>query len=431
MRTIIDSADGGRPIYAWIDGVSVEDAALKQLANVARMPFVHHHVAVMPDVHFGKGATVGTVLATDRAVIPAAVGVDKGCGMAALQTSLRFRDLPTDLPGIRAAIERNVPAGRTNNGGEGDRGAWHNVPDRVAARWAGELADDYRSIVAAAPGVEHWRVENQLGTLGGGNHFLEICRELRDASPADDDPIWIMLHSGSRGAGNKIGMYYIQVAQELMQKQGVELPDRDLAYFTEDMAEFHAYMEAVDWAQRYARANRDAMLLGTVQALRVIPGMPDFLTGLEEPSYLPYIDCHHNYVTKEYHYDKSVWVTRKGAVSARAGERCIIPGSMGARSYICRGLGNVQSFESCSHGAGRAMSRTEAKRRFTLEDHRAAVDGVECAKGADSIDETPAAYKSIDAVMAAQTDLVEPLHALKQIICVKGVEDSNGKRRRR
>jgi len=401
----IHQPEGGVPIKRWTRGVAVEDAALRQLENVARMPFIHRWVAAMPDVHWGMGATVGSVIPTVGAIIPAAVGVDIGCGMMAVETSLRASDLPDNLAPLRAGIERAVPHGRSANHGR-DKGAWHEPPAPVSAAWAG-LAGRFARIAARHPAIEKSNTAVHLGTLGTGNHFIEVCLDERDA-------VWIMLHSGSRGVGNRIGSHFIALAKREMERWMIHLPDQNLAYLPEGSELFGDYVEAVEWAQDFARHNRELMMQATLRALADAKGVPPFtLGGLA-------VNCHHNYVAREHHFGKDVLLTRKGAVRAQAGDLGIIPGSMGTRSYIVRGKGNAESFNSCSHGAGRAMSRTEAKKRFTLADHAAATAGIECRKDEDVIDETPAAYKPIDAVMEAQKDLVEVVHTLRQVVCVKG-----------
>jgi tRNA-splicing ligase RtcB len=398
---------GGVPVKSWTRGVAFEDEARQQLRNVASLPFVHRWVAAMPDVHWGIGATVGSVIPTVGAVIPAAVGVDIGCGMIAARTSLAASDLPDDLKGIRSAIEKAVPHGRTlGRGRKRDRGAWGNVPPHVARGWA-RLAPGYERICDRHPVLRDANQETHLGTLGTGNHFIEVCLD-------EADQVWFMLHSGSRGVGNKIGRYFIELAKDDMRSAVGDLPDADLAYLREGTRHFADYVEAVEWAQRFAAQNREIMMGAVVRAVQGAPKIPPFRAALEA------VNCHHNYVSREHHYGKDVLVTRKGAVSARAGELGIIPGSMGARSYIVRGKGNPESFQSCSHGAGRAMSRNQARKTFTLADHAAATRGVECRKDDAVLDETPGAYKPIDAVMAAQTDLIEVVHTLRQIVCVKG-----------
>ncbi len=397
----------GVPIKAWTRGVPVDESAKQQLRNLSRLPIIYKHVAVMPDVHFGIGATVGSVVPTEGAVIPAAVGVDIGCGMMAVETTLTASELPDSLKALRAAIEKAVPHGRTASGGSGDRGAWGAVPKGPAAAWA-PLANEYAQIAAKHARVGHGNDVNQLGTLGGGNHFIEVCLDERDR-------VWFMLHSGSRGVGNRIGTYFIELARKDMQRLANNLPDRDLAYFTEGTEHFADYVQAVGWAQRYAMINRQLMMDAVVGAARSkASAVPGFQLGAMA------VNCHHNYVEREEHFGKEILVTRKGAVRARRGDLGIIPGSMGARSFIARGKGNEDSFHSCSHGAGRTMSRGEAKRRFTVEDHEKATEGIECRKDASVIDETPMAYKPIDKVMAAQTDLVEVVHELRQVVCVKG-----------
>ncbi|MCW8138816.1 MAG: RtcB family protein [Planctomycetota bacterium] len=398
--------EGGVPVKAWIRGVPLEEAAAQQLRNVARMPFVHRWVAAMPDVHWGIGATVGSVIPTAGAIIPAAVGVDIGCGMMATRTSLVASDLPDDLRALRTAIEAAVPHGRTDNGGKNDRGAWREPPDPQLQAWRA-LEPGYRRILERHPKLDRGSHVAHLGTLGTGNHFIEVCLD-------QDQRVWVMLHSGSRGVGNRIGSYFIELAREDMRRWFIALPDKDLAYLPEGTQHFDDYVHAVSWAQDYARTNRELMMQAVLAAARAAPGLPPFEVDVEV------VNCHHNYVERERHHGKDVWVTRKGAVRARAGDLGIIPGSMGARSYIVRGKGNAESFHSCSHGAGRAMSRAEAKQRFSLEDHARATEGIECRKDADVIDETPAAYKSIDAVMEAQRDLVEVVHTLRQVVCVKG-----------
>ena len=395
---------GGVPIKAWTRGVAIEDAARRQLENVARLPIIYRHVAVMPDVHFGIGATVGSVVPTEGAIIPAAVGVDIGCGMMAVQTDLDAKRLPDSLKSLRTAIEAAVPHGRTANGGKGDRGAWHHVPTGPGKAWA-KLLPEYKQLVDKHPGIRGANDVNHLGTLGTGNHFIEVCLDERDR-------VWFMLHSGSRGIGNRIGSYFIELAKRDMRRHAANLPDQDLAYLREGTVHFADYVQAVDWAQRYAMTNRTLMMDAVVAAARA--ELPEFTLGEVA------VNCHHNYVAKEHHFGKDVFVTRKGAVRARLGDLGIIPGSMGARSFIVRGKGEAQAFHSCSHGAGRTMSRGEAKRRFTVDDHVKATEGIECRKDASVIDETPMAYKPIDKVMEAQRDLVEVVHELRQVVCVKG-----------
>ena len=397
---------GAKPIKAWTRGVPFDDKAKDQLENIARLPFVHKWVAAMPDVHVGKGATVGSVIATDGAVIPAAVGVDIGCGMMAVRTSIEASQLPDNLAPIRSAIEAAVPHGRTHHGGRGDRGAWNKSPKPHLDKWA-VLSERYDVIQDKHPKIKRGNDRSHLGTLGTGNHFIEVCLD-------EAGRVWFMLHSGSRGVGNRIGRYFIELAKKDMRRFFINLPDADLAYLPEGTDNFDDYIEAVSWAQDYARENRELMMASTIAAVRKTGLVPDFEATAEA------VNCHHNYVSREHHYGKNVLVTRKGAVRAREGDLGIIPGSMGARSFIVRGRGNEESFHSCSHGAGRVMTRTAAKKLFTVEDHAKATEGVECRKDAEVIDETPAAYKPIDAVMDAQSDLVEIVHTLKQVVCVKG-----------
>ena len=401
----------GAAIKAWTKGVPVEDKAREQLENVAALPFIHRHVAAMPDVHWGRGATVGSVIPTKGAIVPAAVGVDIGCGMMAVETSLRARLLPDNLAGLRAAIEAAVPHGRTHRGGKGDRGAWGDPPANVTEAWtarashAAPLSEGREAIVARHPKIASANSVNHLGTLGTGNHFIEVCLD-------EAERVWVMLHSGSRGIGNRIGSYFIARAMKEMERWFIHLPDRDLAYLPEGSELFDDYVRAVGWAQAFARVNREVMMA------RVLGVLTDHFPGTTAAAMA--VNCHHNYVAKERHFGADVWVTRKGAVRAGKGELGIVPGSMGARSFIVRGLGNKESFESCAHGAGRRMSRMAARERFTVEDHARATAGVECRKDDGVIDETPAAYKDIDAVMAAQSDLVDVVHTLKQVVCVKG-----------
>ena len=395
-------AEGATPIKGWVRGVPLETKAHQQLQNIASLPFVGPWVAVMPDVHLGIGATVGSVVPTRGAIIPAAVGVDIGCGMAAVRTTLRASDLPDNLAQLRNSIERSVPVG---NGPGGDH---RRIPDSIETRLEqSHLMVRLDAIRAKHPKIRPDKVDKQIGTLGGGNHFIEICLDEADA-------MWVMLHSGSRGTGNLIGTYFIELARRQLEQRvlGFHLPDRDLAFFLEGEPLFDDYVEAVSWAQDYARNNREAMMARVLHEMR--HRLPKF--QLEKLA----VNCHHNYVQREQHFGESLLVTRKGAVSAREGELGIIPGSMGTRSYIVRGLGNADSFHSCSHGAGRVMSRTQARQQITLKQHREATAHVECRKDAAVIDESPAAYKSIDAVMSAQTDLVEVVHTLRQVVCIKG-----------
>ena len=401
--------EGGVPIKMWTRGVPVDDKARDQLARAAKMPFVFKHVAAMPDVHVGIGATVGSVIPTKGAVIPAAVGVDIGCGMMAARTSLMAHDLPDSLESIRSAIEQAVPHGRDVGRGQGrhgrDKGSWGSPPPAIVEAWAALVAR-FDRLCEKFPRLKNTNNMVHLGTLGTGNHFIELCLDT-------EARVWVMLHSGSRGVGNAIGSFFIELAKQDMRKWYINLPDENLAYFPEGTDHFDDYVEAVGWAQDFAALNRRTMMTNVVAALRGQIAKP-FEAELEA------VNCHHNYVTRENHFGENVLVTRKGAVRAAKGVLGIIPGSMGAKSFIVRGLGNPESFDSCSHGAGRVMSRTEAKKKVTLDEHIADTAGVECRKDAGVIDETPRAYKPIEAVMAAQADLVEIVHTLKQVVCVKG-----------
>ncbi|MDP9104456.1 MAG: RtcB family protein [Candidatus Eremiobacteraeota bacterium] len=390
---------GVHPIKAWVDGVEFDAGARRQVENMARLPFIHEHVAVMPDVHVGKGATVGSVIPTIGAIVPAAVGVDIGCGMIAQKLTLRAEDLPTDLRGLRAAIEKVVPVGKSSH---------HDAAPAADRAWDEMLGERYAAVVERAPQVSTRNVREQLGTMGGGNHFCELCLD-------ESGAVWLVLHSGSRGAGNRIGQYYIERAQSELMRLGVKLVDKDLAHLTEHTPLFDAYVEAVGWAQDYARINRELMMTHALEALRG--------RGVKLPRFAraeTVVNCHHNYVARERHFGADVYVTRKGAVRAGKDELGFIPGSMGARSFVVRGLGNPDSFESCSHGAGRRMSRGEAKSRLTLKDLERETKGIECRKDAGVLDEAPSAYKDIDAVMRAQHDLVRIVHTLRQVVCIKG-----------
>lgn len=401
----VQHVEGGKPVKMWTRGVPVDDKAREQLRKAAQMPFVFKHVAAMPDVHVGIGATVGSVIPTKGAVIPAAVGVDIGCGMMAARTSLMASDLPDNLEGIRSAIEQAVPHGRSVGRGKRDTGSWGDPPAEIVEAWA-TLVARFDRITDKYPRFKNTNQLTHLGTLGTGNHFIELCLDT-------EQRVWIMLHSGSRGVGNAIGTFFIELAKQDMRKWFINLPDEDLAYFPEGTDHFDDYVEAVEWAQDFAALNRRMMMTNVIRALRGQIAKP-FDAELEA------VNCHHNYVRRENHFGQNVLVTRKGAVRAAEGVMGIIPGSMGAKSFIVRGLGNKEAFESCSHGAGRVMSRTQAKKLVTLDEHIADTAGVECRKDESVIDETPRAYKPIEAVMAAQADLVEIVHTLKQVVCVKG-----------
>lgn len=391
---------GSKPVKAWVGELSeIEESALVQLKNLAKMPFIARQgVAVMPDVHAGKGSTIGTVIATDKAIIPAAVGVDIGCGMNAVRLSIKAHQLPDSLAAIRSRIESLVPTGQNNHTNQSiidNRGMLVGSPTAQVETVLDRIKPDW---------FKH--ASKQLGSLGGGNHFIELCLD-------ENQDVWIMLHSGSRGIGNVIGSHFITKAKESMTRYFIDLPDGDLAYLPEDTEDFDDYVAAVQWAQDYAMENRKQMMQCVIDALRVEIPIPFEITQES-------INCHHNYVEKENHFGRNLWVTRKGAIRARKDDLGIIPGSMGARSFIVRGKGNPESYCSCSHGAGRAMSRTEAKKRFTVADLVEQTKGIECNKTDGVLDEIPGAYKDIMAVMDNQKDLVEIVHSLKQVMVIKG-----------
>jgi len=397
----------GDKVRLWTGSMQIEDAAVQQLQNIAELPILAGHIAVMPDVHMGKGATVGSVIPTTSAVIPSAVGVDIGCGMIAVRTGLRAHDLPESLAAVRSEIEASVPVGF----------AFHNRPLSIArdggaaavlqARYDALMGSfDTLSLFSGIGRFDRGRMTQQVGTLGGGNHFIEICLD-------EEQRVWLMLHSGSRNVGKTIGEAAMESAKKHMASLDLTLKDKDLAWLEDGTEAFAQYTTALSWAQDYARLNRDVMLHLVIQAVEKSLGRSLSITDEA-------VNCHHNYLSKEEFGGKSVWVTRKGAVSARAGQLGIIPGSMGAKSFIVCGKGHEAAYCSCSHGAGRKMSRTAAKRLFTTDDLAEQTAGVECRKDADVVDEIPAAYKDIDEVMAAQADLVEIKHTLKQVLCVKG-----------
>jgi tRNA-splicing ligase RtcB len=398
--TDIVGTNKGCIVKTWTKGVLFEDHAKAQLANVAKLPFIFKHVVATSDVHAGRGSTVGSVVATQNAIIPSAVGSDISCGMLAMNTEQHVEGRFKDLEAVFKAISNAVPHGRTDNGGSHDRGAWHDLPERVSREWETNLKDKYDAIIAKHPKARAFNTVNHLGTLGTGNHFLELCLD-------ENDFVWIMLHSGSRGMGAKLGSYFSDLAKNEMKKWFIELPDYELSYLPRSTEGFDDYINVVNLCNEYATANRFLMLQSVLDVLH--------LHQKEE-----LIDCHHNFVAWENHFGQNVLITRKGAVRARKGDLLVLPGSMGTKSYICKGLGNQESYNSASHGAGRAMSRTEATRRFTVKDHIAATEGVVCRKDSSVIDETPAAYKDINLVLKAQEDLIEPVHTLKQFICLKG-----------
>ena len=391
-------AEGLVPVKVYT--AEMEPQARQQLVNISRLPIVHHHVAAMPDVHLGIGATVGSVIPTRHAIIPAAVGVDIGCGMMATRLSLTANELDeTSLKKVFAQISRDVPVGFNSHS---DRDARTDAAKRFQ-KGLKKILEKHSGIEKRVGRNTSW--VHQLGTLGGGNHFIEICLD-------ESDRVWAMLHSGSRGIGNAIGSYFIQLAKKDAERVSLALPDRDLAYFPEGAQHFDDYVEAVGWAQDYARANREEMMDLVLGAMH--RHLPPFDVTEEA------VNCHHNYVERELHYGERVWLTRKGAIRAGAGELGIIPGSMGARSYIVRGKGSAESFHSCAHGAGRRMSRKAAQKCFSIKDLETQTEGVICRKDKSVIDEIPGAYKNIDEVMANQSDLVDVVHTLRQVICVKG-----------
>jgi tRNA-splicing ligase RtcB len=392
-------------VKMWTGDMEIEVAALEQIQNISQLPILAGHLAIMPDVHMGKGATVGSVIPTRNAIIPAAVGVDIGCGMCAAMTNLVAEDLPDSLFAMRNEIERGVPVGFAEHsqhrvkvrGSAADK--LRQAEHKMLQRW------DKLALKDRLGRADPHKIANQIGTLGGGNHFIELCLD-------NENRVWVMLHSGSRGIGNQIGTVAIEMAKELAIKEDRQLPDKDLAWLDEGTVEFDAYIEAMHWAQDYAMLNRDTMMqivLDTIQ--HRIPKMK--VVG-------EIVNCHHNFTSIEEHFGEKIWVTRKGAVSARAGQWGIIPGSMGAKSFIVQGRGHPDAYCSCSHGAGRKLSRTGAKKIFNLDDLAAQTQGVECRKDDGVLDEIPGAYKDIDQVMAAQTDLVDIVHTLKQVMCIKG-----------
>lgn len=409
IKKVFKSDRGVVPVKIWTE--DVDQNSLEQLSNISSMPFIHRHVAAMPDVHLGIGATIGSVIATKRAVIPAAVGVDLGCGMMACQLNIDASRLPDNLKQVRLAIEEAVPHGRTDNGGRNDRGAWGHIP--------ADVQDGYNKVgLPLIYGVteRHPKLlgklgrgvnsERHLGTLGTGNHFIEICLD-------ENNQVWVMLHSGSRGVGNRIGSYFIRLAKEDMRKWFINLPDADLAYIPEGTQHFKDYVMAVEWAQDFAMGNREIMMKRTIKAFSSVLGWDLQVVGSA-------VNCHHNYISRENHFGDNVIVTRKGAIRARKGDLGIIPGSMGVKSFIVRGKGNPDSFNSCSHGAGRKMSRTQARKMFTVDDLARETQGIECPKDEARVDEIPSAYKSIDEVMENQIDLVDIVHTLRQVVNVKG-----------
>ena len=387
---------------SWLPPEQIEPGAMQQIVKIASMPFIYKHVAIMPDCHVGMGATVGSCIPTDGAIIPAAVGVDIGCGMVAVRTPLSRDDLPADLRGIREGIERRIPL----SAGKYNRSVSSTAKARVATleKKAGERLGLYRKLSGRAD----WRL--QLGSLGSGNHFIEITLD-------ESEGVWAFLHSGSRGIGNKIAMQHIRTAQRLMKRESIRLPDRDLAYLSEGTEEFDEYTRDLRWAQDFALLNREEMMDRVMTELSyTVYGEGGHEGELE----LERIQCHHNFTQKERHYDKDVLVSRKGAIQAKEGQMGLIPGSMGTASYVVRGLGSVDAFETAPHGAGRRFSRTQARKRFTMDDFDRDMQGIEVRRSKEFIDELPGAYKDIDTVMEQSRDLVEIVHTFSQIVNVKG-----------
>ena len=394
-------------VKLWAEGVRIEDQARDQLMRTAALPFIHKWVAAMPDCHWGMGAAIGSVIPTENVIIPAAVGVDIGCGIAGWRTGVHGSEIKTeDLPFLRRELERRIPHGRTNNGGPGDRGAWHNIPCGVSTTWHEQFADEWGALIEHTPRLERANTITQLGTLGTGNHFIEYATDQQGY-------VWILVHSGSRGAGAAIANHGVKSAKDLMKKYWIKLEDPHLSYLPQGTPEFDTYMNGMFWAQKFAATNRRLML---ERALSVLEGH----LGVSPIPIEEKVETPHNFVARERHFGKDVWVTRKGACRARFGDRIVIPGSMGERTYVVTGQGNRDAFESCSHGAGRAMSRTEARKTFDLEHHIKATSHVECRKDEGVLDETPGSYKDIDQVMLAQTDLVESTHVLTAFINMKG-----------
>ena len=404
------TSETGRPIKAWTEGVPVDEKAMRQVYETAALPFIYKHVALMPDVHWGMGATIGSVVPTKGAIIPAAVGVDIGCGMMAVQLDLTADELPDNLSGLRSLIEAAVPHGR-KDGTINDPGSWNGKLDGAVQMCFGTMLYGLKELLYKHPKIKGameplTQAENMLGTLGTGNHFIEVCLD-------ENDQVWIMLHSGSRGIGNRIGTYFISRAKEEMERWHVPLPNKNLAFLPEGTGLFTDYWAGLQWAQNYAEQNRRLMMCNIRSVFNEF-----FKMHVDDTELV--VECHHNYATRENHFGSNIIVTRKGAVCARRGMLGIIPGNMGNRSYIVSGLGNPDSFNSCSHGAGRVMSRRQARETITLEDHRRDTAGVDCRKDEGVLDESPKAYKKLDEVMEAQKDLVEVIHELKQVICVKG-----------
>ena len=391
METINDK------IVTFLNPKTIEPAAKQQLENIAELPFVFKHVAVMPDCHLGKGATVGSVIATKGAIIPAAVGVDIRCGMIAVKTKFFAEDLPNNLEKVRTGIERRIPLGA----GAFNRKITDTARKRVT-QLKKEATQDYDSV------DKRWT--DALGSLGSGNHFIEISLD-------ESDRVWVVLHSGSRGIGNKLAMKHIRIAQKLMDESSIKLKDRDLAYLSENRGEFDKYINDLLWAQDFALLNREGMMDRVMTELSYVFYTED---GHQKEIELDRINCHHNFTQRENHFNEDVWITRKGAIQMKAGQKGVIPGSMATSSYIVSGLENKMAYHSAPHGAGRRFSRGEARRRFTMEDFKKAMAGIECRHSAKLIDELPMAYKDIDEVMENSKELVKVDHRLRQVVSIKG-----------
>lgn len=389
--------DLNEKIITFLPPDAIEPQAKEQLENISELPFVFHHVAVMPDCHLGKGATVGSVIATNGAIIPAAVGVDVGCGMVAVRTKFFAKDLPDNLDKLRLGIERRIPLGA----GAGNKNLTETAAERIDELSA-HATQDYDKVDS------NWR--NALGTLGSGNHFIEVCLD-------EKDQVWVVLHSGSRGIGNRLATKHIRVAQRLMDEQSIQLKDRDLAFLTENTPEFSAYLKDLLWAQDFARLNREEMMDRVMTELSYTFYNED---GHQPEIEVERINCHHNFTQQEHHFGDTVWITRKGAIQMEQGQKGVIPGSMGTRTYIVSGLANPYSFNSAPHGAGRRFSRGEAKRRFTLSDLEQAMGDISFRHSKSLIDEIPLAYKDIDEVMENSRELVQVEHVLRQVVNVKG-----------
>lgn len=422
---LVEPTDNSHVVKGWTRGVHLDQNTIDQVALMAKMPFIFPYIAVMPDAHWGMGSCVGSVVPTKDAVMPATVGVDIGCGMIAHKLNIKRADFNEIEEDVRTAISRTVPTGRADNGGDRDPGGWQgwphlrgHIPDIVMDAWDNKLADGYLNVLednhkelSRARTIEH------LGTLGTGNHFIELSSD-------ENHDVWIVIHSGSRGIGARIGGYFIKTAQELCKRWLVNLPDKNLAFFPKGEQKFKEYWYALQWAQKYAWTNRELMMELTMQAIQRTLG-DNLIMAVDK------VHCHHNYAQYENHFGKNIIVTRKGAVRARKSDRGIIPGSMGERSFIVRGKEDRDALHSCSHGAGRVMSRRAAKDTISLDAHRADTEGVFCDKTSAVIDESPKAYKDIESVMAAQRNLVDIEHTLKGFINVKGVGDNTRRKRKK